>query len=445
MAERSPRGTNRFDDRACSGALARRRVRMGALLGMLALIALRAPPAWSEDGASGVWEAITQGKPVVDVRGRIEIADQTGLGRSEAYTLRTRLGYGTKPFHGVSAYMDFENIATPTQSTYFNPDDLPNTNNLTVIAEPPGTEVNQGYLLIDRPDWLGSSLKGGRQRIVFDDSRFVGDVNWRQNQQTFDALYAQTSAGIDALTARYAYIGHVDRIFGGGGNNPQLQDFDSNSNLINVSFTRFRQASLVGFVYLLDLTLPGTLNPQANSSKSFGARLTGSIGVAEGWTFSYQGSYAYQSQYAGKLPDYSADYGLVELSLAWQKLGSVGIGYEFLGSDGGVQQFTTPLATLHKFNGWADVFLDNGGPDGLQDFHASLSPKLPWQLQMTLVYHRFWSDARGAVLGNEFDTSLGRPIGKYFDVLFKTAYFDSTTRSPRPTTYRIWFDVNFKF
>ncbi len=404
-----------------------------------------ASPAWSEDGAEGVWEAITQGKPVVDLRGRIEIAEQTGLGRSEAYTLRTRLGYGTKSFHGVSAYMDFENIATPTRSTYFDPTNLPNWNNLTPIADPPGTEVNQGYLEINRPDWLGSMLKGGRQRIVFDDSRFLGDVNWRQNQQTFDAAYAQTSLGIDALLARYAYIGHVDRIFGGGGNNPQLADFESNSNIVNVSFTRFKPANVVGFVYLLDLTLPGTANPPADSSKSFGARLTGELGLAEGWSFSYQASYAYQSQYAGKLPNYSAHYGLAELLIAWQKLGRVGAGFELLGSDGGVQQFQTPLGTLHKFNGWADAFLDNGGPGGLRDFYASVSPRLPWQLQMTLVYHRFWSDTGGAVLGNEFDAQLGRPIGKYFEVLFKTAYFDSTSSSPRPTTYRIWFDVGFKF
>ena len=36
-------------------------------------------------------------------------------------------------------------------------------------------------------------------------------------------------------------------------------------------------------------------------------------------------------------------------------------GYEELGSDGGVAAFQTPLATLHAFNGWADLFLTTPG------------------------------------------------------------------------------------
>jgi hypothetical protein len=40
---------------------------------------------------------------------------------------------------------------------------------------------------------------------------------------------------------------------------------------------------------------------------------------------------------------------------------NVKVGYELLGSDNGEYGFATPLATLHKFNGWADQFL--GTPD----------------------------------------------------------------------------------
>ncbi len=397
------------------------------------------------EGAKDIWEALTKGKPTLNVRGRIEVAKAQNLNQSEAYTVRTRIGYGTKPYHGVRIYMNFENIAAATETTYFNPNFPPNSNRLTPIADPPGTEVNVGFLEFDRPDWLGTKFLGGRQAIVLDDSRFIGDVAWRQNQQTMDAAYLTSSVGVEYLKARYGFIGHVNRIFGGGGNNPALSDFDSESHIVNVSYDRFEAAKLVGFAYWLDLRLPGLANPSANSSQTYGVRATGKIGLSDQFSLPYQGSYAYQQQYAGKTPNYRAHYGLADLGLQYDPLGKVGAGFGLLGSDNGTQQFLTPLSTAHKFNGWAHVFLDNGGGNGLRDLYVYAAPKLPWKLHMRLVYHRFWSDSAGTVLGNEFDGQIGRPIGKFVSVLFKSGYFVAANGSPRPTTYRVWLDLNIKF
>lgn len=416
---------------------------------LLGTVGLAGPALANDEGAADIREALTKGKPTLNVRGRIEIADQTGRLRSEAYTVRTRLGYGTKPFHGVSIYADFENIAAATATTYFDPTN-PWNPWLTTIAEPPATEINQGFLMVDRPDWLGTKAIGGRQSIVLDDSRFIGNVIWRQNEQTYDAAWVQSSAGVDGLTVRYSWIGRVNRIFGGGGTNSALTDFESNSHVVNASFTKFDQARIVGFVYLLDLVLPfqPTIAAQnANSSKTFGGRVTGTLDLTEKLHLLYQGSYAYQSNYGAKSTPYSANYGLVDVGIKYDDLGTLGGGYEHLGTSNGIQQFSTPLATLHKFNGWADVFLNNGGPGGLRDFHAYVAPKLPWKLKMKLVYHRFWSDSNSAVLGNEIDGLIGRPVGKYLDLLFKAAYFDAAAGAPAAiqTTYRVWFDVTVKF
>jgi hypothetical protein len=422
---------------------------LAALCAALALgLGTAATSARAEDapaGASGLWEALVQGKPVLNVRGRIEIAEANGLARSESYTLRTRLGYGTKPLHGFRAFAEFENVATPSANSYFDGTRLPNTAGLTTIADPAGTEVNQGFLEFARADWLGLKLVGGRQRIVFDDSRFIGDVIWRQNQQTYDGAYAETSAGVQGLTARYGYIGNTNRIFGGGGNSAAAADFGGSSHVVNASYTRFAPLQLVGFAYLLDLTLPAAANPSVNSSKSFGARATGTLALGESWKLLYQGSYAYQSQYAGKAPAYAAHYALGDLGIAWSPAGTLGAGFELLGSDAGRQVFQTPLSTAHKFNGWADVFLDNGGPNGLRDFYGYLQPKLPWALALQLVYHRFWADQGGAVLGNEFDAQLTRSFGAHLHLLFKAAYFVAADGSPRPTTYRTDFDVVISF
>ncbi len=37
----------------------------------------------------------------------------------------------------------------------------------------------------------------------------------------------------------------------------------------------------------------------------------------------------------------------------------------------------TPFATAHKFNGYSDVFLNNGGNRGLRDLFVSIVPAIP--------------------------------------------------------------------
>ena len=47
-------------------------------------------------------------KVSIDMRARIGLADFDGLRNSYAYTLRSRLGVGSKPWHGLSAFVEGE-------------------------------------------------------------------------------------------------------------------------------------------------------------------------------------------------------------------------------------------------------------------------------------------------------------------------------------------------
>jgi hypothetical protein len=53
------------------------------------------------------------------------------------------------------------------------------------VIDPPGIELNQLWL-----GWKGTraNIALGRQRLLFDNQRWVGNSGWRQNEQTFDAL-----------------------------------------------------------------------------------------------------------------------------------------------------------------------------------------------------------------------------------------------------------------
>jgi len=397
------------------------------------------------EGASDIWEALTQGDPTLNVRGRIEIAKRADLEQSEAYTIRTRLGYGTKPFHGVMIYSDFENVAGIATEQYNNalyPPTLPGDK--TPIADPTMTQVNQAYMKIVREDWLGAKIIGGRQRIIFDDSRFIGNVGWRQNEQTYDAARGSTNLGLDDLELTYGYIGYVRRIFGDQGLQP---DWKSNSHLINLAYRGIPALQPTAFVYLLDFDNKSGAPAGAtnNSSATYGLRLTGKHDFNENWKVGYAGSYAYQTDFGTNANSYQAHYVKLDASLGQSKLGKIAAGWEMLGSDNGMARFLTPLATAHKFNGWADVFLNNGGGMGLRDVYVSVAPKLPCKLAANLVYHHFMSDNGGITYGNEFDASLKRPINKHLDLLFKSAYFVADDASGLQDIYRIWFDVTVKF
>jgi Alginate export len=417
-------------------------LRISVTLLSVALCTATAAADSADDAVNGIAVPIVGGTVKLDLRARYEHADADGLAPSNAQTLRTRLGYGTQPWEGLSAYVEMENISAADHDSFF--DALPpNLDDRTPIADPSDTELNQAYAMIDRPDFGRTKVIGGRQRIVLDDHRFIGNVGWRQNEQTYDSAWAQSGFWTDGLTAGYGYIWDVNRIFGDQGP-PATRDYESNSHLARAAYDVAPWFQPVAFVYLLDLR-----QAPAESSNTYGLRATGTAPLGENWSLAYQASYAFQTDggtSGGNNPvDYRAHYALGDLSIGFRPIGSVGGGFELLGSDHGDARFATPLATLHKFNGWADVFLNNGGVNGLQDAYAYVSPALPWKLNAQVIYHQFWSDEHGHDMGSEIDAVLSRKFGAYVTVLAKAAWYeDGGVFSPRDTT-RYWLETTVAF
>jgi hypothetical protein len=374
----------------------------------------------------------------LDVRARYEFANQNGKEHSNAGTIRTRLGYETAEWEGLSAYVEMENVATLDDDWYQDP--TQSSNGKTVIADPANTEVNQAFAKISRPELGGTKLIGGRQRIVWDDARFIGNVGWRQNEQTYDSTLFQSALGVEDLQLRYGYVWEVKRIFGDQGG-PATADFDSESHLIHLSYDKLSYLKPTFFTYLLDFS-----NSDGNSANTFGLRLTGSVPLNDDLEIVYAGSYAYQEDAADNPTSYDTHYYALDAKFVFKPLGALGGGYEVLGSDDGKHQFSTPLATAHKFNGWADVFLNNGGANGLRDGYVYLAPRLPWGLKAKLVYHHFESDNGGNNLGDEYDAVISRQFGKYVNVLGKAAYYNSSSNSASPDDIvRFWIQAQLKF
>ena len=380
-------------------------------------------------------DAIAKGKFNVNARLRYETVDQSNFKEeANALTIRTRFGYTTAPLYGFQGMIEGENVTDLIPEHNYNAAGSNGQFDRPVIADPETTELNQAWLSYSYTNWV--TLKGGRQRIALDNHRFVGDVGWRQNMQTFDAA-AIESKPLKDLSLYYGYVWEVNRVFGDVGFPPPPspfagnRDFDSASHLINVSYSGWQYARFVGYSYLLDLeNRAGTLN----SCATYGGYIAGTAQVHEKVSLGYRGEFAYQTDYADSTLDYGAEYYNIEAS-ATLKLGSpipsvaLGAGYEVLGTDSNDGTgpasvgFKTPLATLHAFNGWADVFLTTPAK-GLRDAYGFVQVTLPYDVPVRAIYHSYEADSGGGDFGQEFDVQVSKKFAKYWTALVKYAYYD---------------------
>src|SRR5690606_14060549 len=123
---------------------------------------------------------------------------------AEALTLRVRAGYTTQAYKGFQAMIEGE-ATVPLAGDYYDGTGTNTAPATATIADPENYDINQAWV-----SYTHEKTKGvlGRQRIVFDNARFIGDVAWRQNQQTFDAFLLQDKT-FDKLTLTYAYLDRV--------------------------------------------------------------------------------------------------------------------------------------------------------------------------------------------------------------------------------------------
>lgn len=384
----------------------------------------------AEEEKSDIATAVTGGKASIGIRYRYEFVDQdTFPENANASTARLRLNYRTGLWKSWSAFGEFDHVFH-VLLTDFNSGGgtTPDKNGVyPVVADPKGSDLNQLYADYTMDEnW---KFRFGRQRINLDNQRFVGGVGWRQNEQTYDALTLNTNA-ISNTALSYSYVAHVRRIFG---QKVAAGEAKVDGHLLNAKVTLSNDWSVVPYFYFLDYDAASNA---ANSTATLGARLAGSIKAGEG-RIALIAELATQSDAGNNPASYDAQYWHFDATWTLVNGLSLGLAYESLGSDSGVG-FRTPLATLHKFQGWADVFVPPGtAPDGINDLFATVKYKLgDWNL--TGVYHDFSADTGGADYGTEFDFAVGRSLGKRYGVLFKGAFFSTDAPASYDDTTKFW-------
>ncbi len=385
-------------------------------------------------------DAAMGGKPILDVVFRWEYAKQDAQQTSHAATARTRLGYQTGEFRGVSGLAEMVNTVSPKPSGYYDGVET-NEGPQTIVADPERTDVNRAWLQFAKKEWAGLAVKGGRERYNLDDERWVGSVGWRQNEQTFDAAHVETTLGVDKLLVQYFYSWEVNRIFADKGP-ANRRDFNPRGHFLNAAYNLSPAFNAVGFVYLVD--------PDENvflpfGSQTYGVRFAGLVALNDKLSIPYRASYAYQQDWGNNPTSYGAHYFWLESGLAVAKVLTFTAGYEHLGSDRDAV-VVTPFATAHKFNGFADAFLNNGGNRGLRDLFVSVAPAIPLaRVGLTLVFHQFWDDQGGDDLGQEYDAVATYALNQYIGFLYKLAYYDGGKKPAFSTVTRSTLQMTFKF
>lgn len=380
-------------------------------------------------GAETIEEAFRTADFIVDWRARYESVQQDGFSESaEAMTSRLRLGLQTAPLKSTSLLA--EAVVTSDLVDDYNS----TTNGQTqypVVADPTDFVALNRFAIINK-SLERTTLTFGRQRIILDDARFVGNVGWRQQEQTFDGVRAQMNGSTVKVDVTYA--AQVNRIF--GPDSPQ-GEWKGDVALLNLSHT-FPAGTLSVFDYYLDIDTVA-----AASSNTIGAKLAGAkpLGGLKG---NYALAYARQADAGANPVNVDEDYWLLEGGLSFAKLG-VGLGYELL-SGNGVTAFQTPLATLHAFQGWADKFLATPA-HGIDDRYVRVSYPFGKHGRFTsiaavAVFHDLSADVGGAHYGEELDFQL---LARTERVALTLKYADYRADTLLTDTDKLWLSIDYAF
>lgn len=417
--------------------------RLAWIFTVLAIAILCTNPAQA-DTLSALPDAVAHGTPDLNVRLRYESVNQHDFpDNANALTARARLGFTTRKWNGLFTEVEFEGV-TAVGDDQFNSTKNGRTQ-YPVVADPSGEEINQFY--IGYAGLPGTAIKYGRQRIVYDDARFVGDVGFRQRQQTYDGL-TLTGTWLPGLTFDFAYLTNVDSFKYAVINGNLTKNVDLNaSQLYHLSYAVAPWLKMSGYAFLLNFANDpslATLNNQTRDSATYGARFTGAVPLSP-MKLSYALEYARQTGYAASPSSVQANYYLAEVGVTYWRLTGK-LGYEVLGGDGHYA-FQTPLATLHAFQGWADQFLTTP-PAGIEDLYVAVGGKVE-QVKLTAIWHHFDPNAVSAEqYGSEIDLLAARPIGKILTITAAYAYYAADhfpVAAGRPfSTSKAWIWLDLK-
>lgn len=371
-----------------------------------------------------------------NLRYRFERVEEDGLEKANGDPIRLRIGYLTPKIASFQAYAEVLGN-TPIFLDDYN-DGSNGKTEYAVIRDPNDVSLNELWISSETiPDTM---IKGGRQKISWDNERFICPANWRQMGQTFDSItLLNQSLGDFSVKAAYLWTARTT----------DNKEVNMQSPLINLNYSLQDIGSLAGYAYWLDYNNPDDSGPfeYAYSSQTFGLRFNGSPAISSDLKLLYTAEYASQSEYQENPKDFTAGYysvigGLMvpgDDSFFTNLSGQVG--YEVFGSDNGVS-FQTPLGANHRYNGWADLFGKTKPATGLRDLYGSVSATIA-EVKVDLLYHDFQTDTGDSRYGSEFDIKVAQTFWEHYEVLASYSFYNADEY--KTDTQKFWLQLSVIF
>lgn len=360
--------------------------------------------------AQSFLESITNGKFSGEFQLGYEYSDYDDAANLEPATgleLRTRIEFKTADYKGFSFFIQGQNVSFLIDDFSFPGG---GDSNYDVIADPDGSRVHQAYL--DFNMFGNSSLRIGRQEILLDDVRLIGNVGWRQNAQSFDAVTFKTNYKRNDLTV--SYIDAINTIYLTRVKLDYLL-------LLNNSYKMDQGGTLSTFAYFLDTE---SIDPASRDCATYGIRMVDKL-----FDMELDVTYAVQQDYADG-EGHGGDMLNIYLSDRFGKTSTLGLGMNKISGQHNLDRpFDTLFSTAHKFNGWSDQFLStNGGNlvNGLLDLFVQINGN-SWGGNWTIAYHKFDTTETGQGFeekyGSEINAVFVKKLSKNFKFLVKYAKY----------------------
>jgi hypothetical protein len=410
-----------------------------AVLGMSPAIAAEEAIAQAET----LSEAITDGKFSANLKFRYEYVNQDGKTEdADAFTLRSLVGYETKPFHGFSVNAEVYGVS-PLNDDYNDAkkgDPITSRKVYPVIADPEDYDFHQIYLQWANVD---NQVKFGRQGMILDNWRFVGDVRFRQNWAVFNGLSFMNKS-LPNTTINLAHYEQVKQV------TTKIEDADI--EIANIKYAITSTTSVSGYGYLVDWN---GRKLEATSTQTYGLRLDGSQKLNDQWKVLYTAEYAKQNDYKDGNKNIDNDYYRIGAGAGYGDW-FVRMDQEKLSGNSDNIAFQTPLGTNHLFQGWADVFLSTPN-EGIEDTMIIAGGK--W-MGATIKAEYHWINAdrnfakigggTGDQYGTEFDLGVYYPFTKQLTGSIEYANFKEedkyvATAARKRDIEKLWLTAMYKF
>ncbi len=401
--------------------------------------------AQAEDGLSIFDDIKFKG----ELRPRYQFTDHAGTAASSGstFTNRTNLNFSAK-------LLEVDGLTGTIELNSVNDFNTLDQHGKDLAAEKELAKMTQAKVQYSTG---ATSFTVGRSTTNLDNQRFIGSVGWKQSFQTLDLasvsykdaglsvfgayVYGVNAIGDDGNGEQGIYYGinrTTDAIIAAGGTGSGA----TTSALVNASYKVADALTVTAYSYML-----------GSISDTYGVALTGKTKAGD-VGITYRAEYAMQTDASLEMKsfgkaDRDSEYYNIDLGVNLSGI-LAGVNYEVLGAgetgglNGSNAGFQTPLATKHKFNGWADKFLITP-TTGLVDANLMVGYKSKEFGVAKAIYHDYTSDAGSLDYGTELNLIYKRTIPGVKGLTGMLKYADYSADDFSTDTQKAWVMLDYKF